>query len=110
STAQGYVPRNTSDTLETQIRSGAMAAVGISTMLETNLYPLNPATLGGASFDAIASRNVRLIRGLASKHVANGSSAASTWGAVNVNPTSGISDWQSALWAGWVGQAAWMSW
>lgn len=110
STAQGYVPRNTSDPLETQIRSGAMAAVGISTMLATNLYQLKPETLGGATIDAIASRNVRLIRGLASKHIANGSTGASSWGAVNVNSGSGISDWQTALWASNLGQAAWMSW
>lgn len=96
--SNSYLPKTSISSLETRIRSGAMAAIGISTVVRTNLYDFNPASLGGITKQQLATRNAQVIKGLASAHISNTSTNA--WG----------NDWQTALWAAQIGQAAWMSW
>jgi hypothetical protein len=96
--SNSYLPKTSISSMEVRIRSGAMAAIGISTVLQTNLYDFNAASLGGITKQQLTTRNAQVIKGLASAHISNTSTNA--WG----------NDWQTALWAAQIGQSAWMSW
>ncbi len=81
---------------ELDIRRPASAAFGISAGLVTGIY--DEETVGVPEPEA-RQRVIKLIKGVASTHRANGD-AEKGWGDV----------WQSALWATQVGHAGWLMW
>lgn len=77
-----------------EIRRLSMAALSLSTAITTGSYD---ETTIGVTKDIATARTIQLIDRVASTHVTNN---VGGWGA----------SWQSGLWGGIVGKAAWLMW
>lgn len=78
---------------EVVIRPPSSVALGLATAIKTGLAI---ETTIGVSEGDLTRRTVRLIKGVAALHKANGGN----WG----------DHWQSSLWSGLLGRAGWMMW
>ena len=78
------------------IRPGCSVAAGLAVVIKTGLSRNNPGIIITWEEKELTLRTVRLIKGLAAIHKANGGK----WG----------DHWQSSLWSGLLGRAGWMLW